>query len=832
MTKDKPNSPDFSELRCDAQERFAAQQRESGQPPGYVEKLLHELQVHQIELELQNMELRNTQVQLQESLTQYADLYDFAPVGYFTLNEEGRILKANLAGASLLGVERSNLVNKPVRIFIAKESRVVFDDFRKTLFKTLAKQLCEVKLLRRGNLFAHALIEGMVMEDTQGSGKECRIAIIDITERKHAEMALRQAHDELEGGVLERTARLVAANQELQAEITERQQVQEILGKSDARFRSLVTATSQIVWTTNSMGEVVDDLPAWRAFTGQSEEELRGSGWTQALHPEDRRPTAQIWKQAVKSRTIYSAEYRLRRYDGEYRHVAARGVPVLDKDGSIGEWVGICTDITERKRTEETLRRYALLSKHAHEIILFISQDGRILEANDAACAAYGYDRGTILALTINDLQAPETRHQIPDQMEKAFSGGNFFESKHVRKDGSVFPVEVSARCVEFGEERILLSIIRDITERKQAEEKVSSAKAMLQTIFDGISDPLLMVEKDLTVRMLNEAAATYFRIADGKATTGKFCYELAFGKREPCDGCVVRSAILEGRSTICERKGLFDSERTEEVVVYPVDEADGGFSGAVIRISDITENRNLEKQIMRADRLSSLGQLSGGIAHEIRNPLAGISLFVDVLRNEEKFSRTSQEQIILEEIKHNVRKIDGIIRRVLSYARQSGSTSQSRLEVRQLIEDGLKLWRLRLANDGIQLRLSLRENLHEVLGDPIEIHQVLTNLIQNALEAMDEEGTLSISVENGNLSCDKKRPAVIIKVQDSGPGIPFEQQKNIFNPFFTTKYTGTGLGLAISHRIVARHGGFISFESVPDAGTTFTVELPAAPRD
>jgi signal transduction histidine kinase len=114
---------------------------------------------------------------------------------------------------------------------------------------------------------------------------------------------------------------------------------------------------------------------------------------------------------------------------------------------------------------------------------------------------------------------------------------------------------------------------------------------------------------------------------------------------------------------------------------------------------------------------------------------------------------------------------------------------------VRQLIEDGLKLWRLRLANDGIQLRLSLRENLHEVLGDPIEIHQVLTNLIQNALEAMEQEGTLSISVENGTLSFDKKRPAVIIKVQDSGPGIPFDQQRNIFNPFFTTKHTGNGVG-------------------------------------
>ena len=135
------------------------------------------------------------------------------------------------------------------------------------------------------------------------------------------------------------------------------------------------------------------------------------------------------------------------------------------------------------------------------------------------------------------------------------------------------------------------------------------------------------------------------------------------------------------------------------------------------------------------------------------------------------------------------------------------------------------------MTKDGIKLENPVEENLSEVLGDPIEIQQVLTNLIQNALEAMEKDGTLTISVENGTLSFDRKRPAVIIRVQDSGPGIPLDQQKNIFNPFFTTKHTGTGLGLAISHRIVSSHGGLISFESVPDVGTTFIVELPAAPR-
>jgi|WetSurMetagenome_2_1015567.scaffolds.fasta_scaffold01492_8 two-component system, NtrC family, sensor kinase len=239
MTKDKPNSPDFSELRRQAEERFAARQRETGQPPGYIEKLLHELQVHQIELELQNEELRHTQVQLQESLMEFTDLYDFAPVGYLTLNEEGLILKANLAGAALLGVERSNLMNRPLRTFIANESRAGFDDFRKTIFKTLTKQTHEVKLMTKGNFLAHALIEGIALEDKQESEKQCRIAVIDITDRKLAEVALRRAHDELEERVRERTAELEGANVQLSREVLERQKTQTALQMESDSLRKL-----------------------------------------------------------------------------------------------------------------------------------------------------------------------------------------------------------------------------------------------------------------------------------------------------------------------------------------------------------------------------------------------------------------------------------------------------------------------------------------------------------------------------------------------------------------------------------------------------------------
>jgi diguanylate cyclase (GGDEF)-like protein/PAS domain S-box-containing protein len=134
-----------------------------------------------------------------------------------------------------------------------------------------------------------------------------------------------------------------------------RKQAEEALRLSEERYRSLVVAIAQIVWTTDASGEVIEDLPTWRAFTGQSLEQIKHGGWAAALHPDDRDRTTAAWSAAVRARTLFESEYRLRRHDAEYRYFSVRGVPVMEKDGTVREWVGVCTDITERKRHEEEL---------------------------------------------------------------------------------------------------------------------------------------------------------------------------------------------------------------------------------------------------------------------------------------------------------------------------------------------------------------------------------------------------------------------------------------------------------------------------------------------
>jgi len=139
--------------------------------------------------------------------------------------------------------------------------------------------------------------------------------------------------------------------------ITERRKAEQAVSASLKRYQSFIEVTGALGWTTNATGEVVEDIPSFRNFTGQTYDEVKGCGWTKAVHPEDLKQATRAWQAAVAAKTEYEVEYRLRRYDGVYRNFMARGAPILEEDGKIREWAGTCIDITERKKSEEALNR-------------------------------------------------------------------------------------------------------------------------------------------------------------------------------------------------------------------------------------------------------------------------------------------------------------------------------------------------------------------------------------------------------------------------------------------------------------------------------------------
>jgi PAS domain S-box-containing protein len=268
--KGKAEEPDSVRRRA---ERLLPQKAKDKEETGGGDtaELVHELQVHQIELEMQNEALRKAQAEVEKSRSRYFDLYDFAPVGYVTFDQKGMILEANLAGAKLLGVERSLLVRLPFIRFLSPESRSTFHLHLKSVFSTGTKETCELKFIRENGDPFYVSVESISSKDNEGTPVQCRSAVIDITERKRAEEELQKAHGELEIRVRKRTEELVNVNQALEAEITERKQAEEALRKAHDELEK------QVMERTSDLSGIVERLRVENIHRKQLEDTLRES---------------------------------------------------------------------------------------------------------------------------------------------------------------------------------------------------------------------------------------------------------------------------------------------------------------------------------------------------------------------------------------------------------------------------------------------------------------------------------------------------------------------------------------------------------------------------
>jgi PAS domain S-box-containing protein len=284
-------------------------------------------------------------------------------------------------------------------------------------------------------------------------------------------------------------------------DITEQRRAQEALTQSEQRYRCFVEASSLVIWRTNARGEVDGPIPSWSAYTGQSDQEAAGFGWMKAIAPEDRGRISEAWKAASAARGVYEVEYCLKRHDGHWRHILARGVPVLENDGRVREYIGTCIDVTDQREAEAAMRKQARLIDLAPAATLVRALDGTISSWSEGAERLYGWTREEAIGRRTYDLLRTEFPAHLEQIVEQLQSGGKWHgELRHRTKDGRLVTVESYwlGQFAPDGQVTELLESNMDITERKRNEQDLRRLKDELELRVEERTAELSAANKEL----------------------------------------------------------------------------------------------------------------------------------------------------------------------------------------------------------------------------------------------------------------------------------------------------------------------------------------------
>ena len=409
--------------------------------------------------------------------------------------------------------------------------------------------------------------------------------------------------------------------------------------------------------------------------------------------------------------------------------------------------------------------------------------------------------------------------------------------------DSSMLIVVISPALYLF----LFRPIIRHIARREAAERNVRKSRDLLQTVFNGISDPLILLDHAMNVKMINTAASRYYRIGQPFAVDQP-CHIALMQGAERCAECDIPRRIAENSNLTFERPGLFDPDRVEQVIIYRSAALSDRSESIIVKIADVTEVKALERQIRQRERLAYLGLLISGVAHEINNPNTFIS-FLPILRDylhelipiiDEYANGRADFEIanmtyddfrqdlfrLIENITHGSGRIDSIVSQLKAFSHIQGRQKLAEISVGTVLERVITLADAQIKRMVKRFDKAIPAQLPVIVTDSHAIEQIVLNLLINACQAADKTDSW-VSVKAGLPASPPY--ALAIEVGDNGCGMEAETLRHIFDPLFTTKGpdTGTGLGLYVCHNLAEGIGAAIDVKSDPGAGSTFTLLLP-----
>jgi PAS domain S-box-containing protein len=634
----------------------------------------------------------------------------------------------------------------------------------------------------------------------------------------------------------------------LQSDIDDQKRAEEELRASETNLRQILDGIPGFVCTLSPAGQV--DLPNQRflEYFGRTLEEVNAWSTNDLVHPDDLpRVTAEVTR-SFATGTPYDSELRYRRADGVYRWFQVRILPVRDTEGTIARWCGLITDIEDRKQAEQELRRSearktAILDS-ALDCVVTIDHQGRITEFNPAAERVFGYRRDEAVGKHLADVIIPPS---LREQHRAGFARylatgearvlGKHIELTAMRADGSEFPVELAISRIAMDGPPSFTGYLRDITERKQAEEELQRSEAFLA---EG--------------QRLSRTGSFSWRLDTGEIRWSEQVYRIfeldsdfpvtldLIGSRvHPEDHSLMQDMAERaqaGKDFEYEHRLQLPDNRVKylHLMAHGTRTSAGQFEyiGAV---QDVTERRlseevlsKLRSELAHMSRITSLGALTASIAHEVNQPLSGIVTNASTclrMLSADPPNVDGALETARRTIRDGNRAADVITRLRALFSKKDVAIEP--IDLNEATREVVAISLSELQRNRVILRTELVDDLPSVLGDRVQLQQVILNLMRNASDAMsgveDRPRQLAVRTERDG------DDAVRMVVQDSGIGIDPRNIDRLFDAFYTTKSAGMGMGLSVSRSIIESHHGRLWAAPNDGPGTAFSFSIPRAPE-
>lgn len=626
-----------------------------------------------------------------------------------------------------------------------------------------------------------------------------------------------------------------------------------------ATQKVLVDTIPALVWSALPDGSRDFHSQRWLEFTGLSAEEATSQGWV--VHPQDRAAVEEKWRAAIATGEPLEVEARGRSAKGEYRWFLVRAEPLRDEKGTIVKWYGSNTDIEDRKNATEALRKsetqWREVFEHNPVMYFMVDATGIVLSVNAFGAAQLGYTVSELVGQSVLKVFFEEDREFVLRNVAVCLENLgqlNSWELRKVRKDGTVLWVRENAKAVRRSDNRVIVLVAcEDITEAKRTADALRLSESYMvhaQQLAGVGSWAYTSSYQGGYWDIAEHWSAEMWRIADFDPSKGYPPSDLIFSRIHSED----RERMTEANTHVVK------DERSLNIK-YRYSRADGQLRvlhsiGALVHESgvatrfvgatmDITEQEQRIEQLRRADeelhqtqaqlthvaRLTTLGELTASIAHEVNQPLAGVvssgNACLRWLASDPPQIEKARQSV--DRIVRDANRASEVVSRVRSLVKKT-PPEKVRLNINEAVQAIIVLTRREVEQAKSSLTAQLSDDVPLVWADRIQLQQVILNLIINAIEAVS---SLSDGPRNLFVSAtEDKLNGVLLTVRDSGMGLDPTKLEEIFDAFYTTKRDGMGMGLAVSRSIIESHGGRLWATLNEPRGAVFQFTLPTGRED